>query len=93
MRADRAPQHVTFGPALAYVASGEGRSLHVHSLRDGRLLRATRIPIGSYNVQRSAGAVLTPSLNTGTLTVLDRHGRVRASPRVAAAAHDACVIV
>jgi hypothetical protein len=92
MRGDRAPQHVTFGPALAYVASGEGRSLHVHSLTDGRLLRAARIPIGSYNVQRGAGIVLTPSLNTGTLTFADRHGRVRASPRVAVAAHDACVV-
>ena len=55
LRGDRAPQHLTFGPSLAYVASGEGRSLHVHSLTDGRLLRAVRIPIGSYNVQRGAG--------------------------------------
>ena len=70
-RADPAPacrpraQHVTFGPSAAYVASGEGRSIHVHSLGDGRLLRSSRIPIGSYNVQRGAGLVLTPSLNTG----------------------------
>jgi hypothetical protein len=92
LHGDRAPQHITFGPAHAYVASGEGRSLHVHALTDGRLLLAVRIPIGSYNVQRGAGIVLTPSLNTGTLTFLDRHGRVRASPRVAAAAHDACVV-
>jgi hypothetical protein len=92
LRGDRAPQHITFGPARAYVASGEGRSLHVHALGDGRLLRAARIPIGSYNVQRGAGTVLTPSLNTGALTFLDRDGRVRASPRVAAAAHDVCVV-
>jgi DNA-binding beta-propeller fold protein YncE len=92
LSADVAPQHITFGPSLAYVASGEGRSLHTHSLTDGRLLRATRIPIGSYNVQRGADRVLTPSLNTGTLTLLDRHGRVRASTRVARAAHDACVV-
>ena len=89
--ADRAPQHITFGPDRAYVASGEGRTLRVHSL-DGRLLRSVRIPIGSYNVQRGAGIVLTPSLNTGALTFLDRSGRVQASPRVAAAAHDVCVV-
>ena len=89
---DAAPQHVTFGPTLAYVASGEGRSLHVHSLTDGRLLHAARVPIGSYNVQRGAGLILTPSLNMGTLTILDRRGRVRASTRVARAAHDACVV-
>ena len=90
--ADLAPQHVTFGPSRAYVASGEGRSVRVHSLADGRLLRATRVPIGSYNVQLGADLVLTPSLNLGTLTVLDRLGRVRARTRVAAAAHDACVM-
>ena len=91
--ADAAPQHITFGPSLAYVASGEGRSVHVHALSDGRRLRAVRVPIGSYNVQRGAGLILTPSLNTGALTILDRHGRVRASPRVARAAHDACVLL
>ena len=90
--ADAAPQHVTFGPSSAYVASGEGRSVHVHALSDGRRLRAARVPIGSYNVQRGAGLILTPSLNMGTLTILDRRGRVRASQRVAQAAHDACVL-
>ena len=92
LAADRAPQHVTFAPGRAYVASGEGRSVHVHALRDGRRLRAARVPIGSYNVQRGGGMILTPSLNTGTLTLLDRGGRVRASTRVASAAHDACVV-
>jgi DNA-binding beta-propeller fold protein YncE len=92
LAADLAPQHVTFGPGRAYVASGEGRSVHVHSLRDGRRLRAARVPIGSYNVQRGGGMILTPSLNTGALTVLDGRGRVRASTRVASAAHDACVV-
>ena len=74
------------------MASGEGRSVHVHALTDGRRLRAARVPIGSYNVQLGAGFILTPSLNMGTLTILDRRGRVLASPRVARAAHDACVV-
>jgi YVTN family beta-propeller protein len=90
--ADAAPQHVTFAGGRAYVASGEGRSVHVHSLIDGRRLRAVRVPIGSYNVQLGAGRILTPSLNMGTLTILDHRGRVLASPRVAQAAHDACVV-
>ena len=59
---DEGPQHVSFGPGRAYVASGEGRSLRVHALDDGRLLRSTRVPFGSYNVQRQLGSVLTPSL-------------------------------
>ncbi len=55
--------------------------MHVHALSDGRRLRAARVPIGSYNVQRGAGLILTPSLNMGTLTILDRRGRVRARAR------------
>jgi YVTN family beta-propeller protein len=90
--ADAAPQHVTFAGGRAFVASGEGRSVHVHATGDGRRLRAARVPIGSYNVQLGAGLILTPSLNMGTLTILDRRGRVLASPRVAEAAHDACVV-
>lgn len=89
---DEGPQHVSFGPGRAYVASGEGRSLRVHALDDGRILRSTRVPFGSYNVQRQFGRVLSPSLATGELSVLDARGRLRHRVRVAPVAHDACVI-
>jgi DNA-binding beta-propeller fold protein YncE len=92
LSADDAPQHVTFGRGAAYVASGDGASLRVHSLGDGRVVRRTKIPYGSYNVQRSHGRVVTPSLARGTLTILDARGRVLHETRVAPAAHDACVI-
>jgi hypothetical protein len=91
--ADVAPQHLSFGGGVVYVASGEGRSLRVHDLRDGRMRREARVPLGSYNVQRGAGRVLTPSLNSGSVTILDPHGRVLHETRVAAAAHDACALV
>jgi len=90
--ADEAPQHVSFGAGRAYVASGEGRSLRVHALGDGRVPRSTRVPFGSYNVQRQFGHVLSPSLATGELTVLDARGRLERRVRVAPVAHDACVI-
>ena len=94
LAADAAPQHITFGPSLAYVASGEGRSVHVHARRataGGCAPSASRsAPTTS---SAAPGLILTPSLNTGALTILDRHGRVRASPRVARAAHDACVLL
>jgi DNA-binding beta-propeller fold protein YncE len=90
--ADAAPQHVTFGPGAAYVASGDGGSVRLHALDDGRLLRTTRVPIGSYNVQRARSRILTPSLAHGTLTILDPHGRVLHEVRVAPAAHDACAV-
>jgi DNA-binding beta-propeller fold protein YncE len=90
--ADAAPQHVAFGPAVAYVASGNGASLATHALAGGRVVRRARVPVGSYNVQRTGPAVLTPSLGTGALTILDRHGRPVALGRVAEHAHDACVL-
>jgi len=91
LAADAAPQHVSFGAGRAYVASGDGGSLRVHAL-DGRLLHTARVPRGSYNVQRAGAYVLTPSLGTGTLTLLDARGRVRHIIRVADAAHDACML-
>jgi len=92
LAADAAPQHVTFGPQAAYVASGEGRSLTVHALDDGRVRRRAVTPLGSYNVARGGAGVVTPSLGSGALTVLDASGRVRWAVTVAGAAHDACLL-
>jgi DNA-binding beta-propeller fold protein YncE len=89
--ADDAPQHVAFGPGAAYVASGDGGTVTVHAPADGAVRRRTRVPIGSYNVQRTGARVVTPSLGTGALTVLDTHGRISASIDVATHAHDACL--
>jgi hypothetical protein len=79
---------VSFGNGVAFVASGDGGSVRVHDLADGRVRHVARVPLGSYNVQAGAGAVLTPSLASGRLTVLDRAGRVRREIKVARAAHD-----
>ena len=61
------------GRGVAYVTSGDSGTFHVQDL-DGRVLRTTPVPIGSYNVQYGFGRVLTASLARGTLAVLDRHG-------------------
>jgi hypothetical protein len=92
LAADDAPQHVGFAGGLAYVTSGDGGTLQRRDAHSGALRSSTPIPRGSYNVQASAGRVLTPSLMHGTLTLLDRRGHVLASPEVARAAHDACVV-
>ena len=93
LAADAAPQHVTFGAGLAYVTSGAAGTLHVYSLRDARVLRTTRIPVGSYNVEQGTGGrVLTPSLDSGTLSILDAAGRLLHEVRVAASSHDACFV-
>jgi DNA-binding beta-propeller fold protein YncE len=92
LAADDAPQHVSFGHGVAFVASGNGASVRAHDLADGRMRHVARVPYGSYNVQAGAGAVVTPSLLRGTLTVLDRAGRVLREVKVASAAHDACIV-
>jgi DNA-binding beta-propeller fold protein YncE len=84
------PQHVTFYGGAVYVTSGGDGTLRVQSRRDGRILRTTGVPIGSYNVQQGWRRILTPSLDRGTLCVLDTRGRLLRSLRVAASSHDAC---
>src|SRR5437763_6623527 len=91
LTADAAPQHVTFLDGRAFVTSGDDGTLRVYEERTARLLRATRVPVGSYNVQFAAGRVITPSLNAGTLCVLDASGIERERVRVAASSHDACL--
>jgi DNA-binding beta-propeller fold protein YncE len=87
------PQHVTFHGGNAYVTSGNDGTLRVHALRDGRVVRMTSVPAGSYNVQEGWGRVLTPSLAHGTLCVLDTHGRILRRVRVASSSHDACFMM
>ena len=74
------------------MTSGDGGTLQVHSrATDGVLRRVVDVPRGSYNVQAAGGRVLTPSLMHGTLVVaIWRDGWFER--RVAAAAHDACVL-
>ena len=90
--ADAPPQHVTFAGARAFVTSGDDGSLRVQRADDGRRLAAIETPIGSYNVQRGGGWVVTPSLESGAIVVADLRGRVVARAQVAAAAHDACFV-
>jgi DNA-binding beta-propeller fold protein YncE len=91
--ADAPPQHVTFSGGNAYVASGDDGRLRVQSLRDGRVLRTSAVPVGSYNVQEAAGEIVTPSLERGTLCILDRRGRLRHRVQVATSSHDACFVM
>jgi hypothetical protein len=91
--ADAPPQHVTFVGGRAYVTSGDDGTLRVHRLADGRLERTTRVPVGSYNVQQGLGLVTTPSLERGTLCILDRAGRLEREVTVARSSHDACLVM
>lgn len=92
LAADVAPQHVTFGNGFAYVTSGYSGTFGVHSLTDGGLIRTTRVPLGSFNVQAGFGLVLTPSLDRGTLCVLDPRGTLLHEVDIAPSCHDACLV-
>ena len=87
------PQHVSFGRGVAYVASGDDGTLTVHDLRTGLVVRRTRVPVGSYNVQQAWGRVLTPSLEHGTLCVLNDRGALIHRERVARSSHDASFVL
>ncbi len=91
LEAGAPPQHVTFARREAFVASGDDGTLRRHRL-DGELARETRVPAGSYNVTFGWGRVVTPSLSGGTVSLLDRNGRLQAVREVAQAAHDACIV-
>jgi DNA-binding beta-propeller fold protein YncE len=83
LAAGSAPQHVTFLGRRVFVTSGDDGTLQV---RGGRTVG---VPVGSYNVQAIGRRVVTPSLNAGTLCVLDAHGRLLHRIRVARSSHDA----
>ena len=53
--------------------------------------RTTRIPVGSYNVQFGANRVIAPSLERGTLAILNADGALLAEVDVAPSCHDACL--
>ena len=90
--ADAPPQHVTFLGDRAFVTSGDDAVLRVHAL-DGRLVRSTPVPAGSFNVQQGWGMILTPSLEQGTLCVLSARGVQLEQLRVARSSHDACFLM
>ncbi len=92
LRGDAPPQHVTFVGGYAFVTSGDDGMLRVHSLRDGHIQGTTSVPLGSYNVQQGFGRILTPSLDRGTLCILDERGRLLRRRTVARSSHDACTV-
>ena len=92
--ADAPPQHFAMLPGGAWVTSGEAGTLRVHDLTTREVRHHVAVPVGSYNVTAGFGRVATPSLDRGTLTIVDRHaGAVSSSRRVATAAHDACIAI
>lgn len=90
---DGPPQHVTFDDTTKriHVASGASGTLRSYRMADLALMSTRTVPAGSFNVCAQAGRTITPSLERGTLTLIDHRGL--RSVRVAPNAHDACLVV
>jgi DNA-binding beta-propeller fold protein YncE len=92
------PQHVAFSGSRVYVACGRDGLVQRRQL-DGAAVGIARVPHGSYNVSFGSfpafarPAVVTPSLNEGTVTLLSPGGDVRFVRRVTRSAHDACIVL
>ena len=59
---------------------------------DGTLVHEADVPVGSYNVTFGWRRAVTPSLERGTVALLDEGGRVRSVRKIARSSHDACVL-
>ena len=77
----------------AWVTSGSERKIAIYRVDGRRLLRVIGADAPPQHVTFGWRTIVTPSLGQGTLSVLDRRGRLRAVSRVALAAHDASVLV
>jgi DNA-binding beta-propeller fold protein YncE len=97
--AGRPPQHVTFNQTVsklsrfAYITSGHSSRIEMVDTRSGRVLRAARVPDGSFNLTTAGGLVVTSSLTRGTLTELNDQLHLIRSRKVAPAARDVAVVV
>ena len=82
---------MSFTGGRGFVTSGDAGTLRIYDESTLRQLATTELPVGSYNVQFAGRRVLSPSLNTGTLCVVDAQGAVWRRVHVAASSHDACL--
>jgi DNA-binding beta-propeller fold protein YncE len=97
--AGRPPQHVAFNYAVsilhrfAYLTSGYSGRIEKVDARTGRVLRAARVPYGSFNLTTAGGLVVTSSLTRGTLTELNDQLHLIRTMKVAPAARAVAVVV
>jgi DNA-binding beta-propeller fold protein YncE len=97
--AGRPPQHVAFNRAVsklsgfAYITSGYSSRIEMVDTRNGRVLRAARVPYGSFNLTTAGGLVVTSSLTRGTLTELNDQLHLIRNFKVAPAARDVTVVL
>ncbi|HWD74837.1 MAG TPA: hypothetical protein VG371_06830 [Solirubrobacteraceae bacterium] len=66
------PQHIAFAGGDAYLTSGYGSTLERVSAGTGRIIRRTRSPYGSFEVDAAGGFVTTASLLNGRLAIYNR---------------------
>lgn len=63
------PQHIAFDGAYAYLTSGYGNTLEKVAAATGRVIKRTRVPHGSFELDAADGFVATASLLDGKLAI------------------------
>lgn len=63
------PQHLAFDGPYAYLTSGYGNTIEKVALNDGRVLKRTNAPHGSFELDAADGYIATSSLLLGTLAI------------------------
>jgi len=89
----RAPQHVVFAGPDAYITSGYGDTIEKVLVSDGRVLKRSRSPHGSFELDAGYGYVATSSLLAGTLAIYNPALRLLRVVHLAPAARDVALSV
>ena len=91
VRAGAPPQHVVFAGRYAYVTSGYGQTIEQVAVATGHVVRRTRAPYGSFDLDAAGRYVVTSSLFEGTLAIYDRNLRLLGVHHVASSAEDVAI--
>lgn len=93
--AARAPQHVAFNfnGRAAFITSGYDSTIEMANTSNGRIVRRTKLPYGSFELSSSGSLIVTASLLRGSLTLLDDQLRIRHITQVAPVTREVALTV
>lgn len=85
------PKHIAFDGAYAYLTSGYGSTLEKVAANTGTVIKRTRVPYGSFELDAADGFVATTSLLDGKLAILTPELKLLHVLRLAPATRDVAI--
>jgi DNA-binding beta-propeller fold protein YncE len=85
------PQHIAFDGAYAYLTSGYGSTLEKVAAATGTVIKRTRVPYGSFELDAADGFVATASLLDGKLAIFTPQLKLLHVVRLASATRDVAI--